>query len=446
MKYIVSIALLLCTLTGRAQSIAPPTADKLTKEKALAAKGDTAAMFHLGLYYYYGMGMPIDNIKAVQWLTKATQKNHPAALLHLGVMYEEGHGVAKDPIKALAMLRKAAELGNVSAMTEIGAMYEDGIGTKADPKEAVKWYRKAADNGRTEAMISLAMCYLEGIGVNQDKEEGIKLMQKASEKGDFAALRFMGDFYADSSMGNNCAKAMEYYSKASKEGDTSSVVAIGELLLDGDCPGADMVGTARWMKDIADKGNGIACYFMARLYIDGKGVEQDYGKAMDYFIKDADMQVNAGEKNCNSIRNLFVLYDMNKLTNTRKEKLLDWLEAVARKTGSDEIMAGLGYIYTNKEEATARDYATAMDWSMRSAEKGNATGCYNVGYLYANGLGVKKNDMTAFDWMLKAAKKGDHAAMLTLADFYEEGFGITANHQKSLDWKAKAKAAAKEQD
>ena len=84
-----------------------------------------------------------------------------------------------------------------------------------------------------------------------------------------------------------------------------------------------------------------------------------------------------------------------------------------------------------------------MKWSTRSADKGNPTGYYNVGYLYANGLGVKKDEAKGFEWIMKAAEKGDRVA---IGDFYEKGKGVAPDPNKAAEWHAKAKAGEKESE
>jgi TPR repeat protein len=458
MKYVFTLALLPLGLSGFAQTqkkapvhrpqtqkAAVPVSPEVAKEQSSAAKGDTAAMYKLGMRYYNGTDVKQNYLTASQWLNKAAAKGHTGAMLQLGMMYTEGGpGIKQNLPQALIWVRKAADKGNADAMNVLAEMYEDGAGVKENKQEAVKYYRLAAEKGHLDAMTSLAFSYIDGEGAPQNKQEGLSWLQKAADKRHPVAMRYMGDYYGDPEMGNDCSKALEWYMRASEKGDTVSVNAAGEICLEGKCADVDMTRVIEWLRTNCDNEVGDACYFMARLYISGKNVDQSYSKAMDFFIKDAESKMRKGIARSNSMRNLFVLYNLGKLSQTRQQRLLDWLEAAANKTSDADIMAGMGYIYTNKENATKRDYITALDWSTRSAEKGNATGCYNVGYLYANGLGVKADQKTAFDWMLKAANKGDKAAMAILSDFYENGEGVMRNPQKAAEWKKKAAASEKE--
>lgn len=440
MKYVITLALTLGSVVSWGQAKKPATgpSDQVKKEMAKAAKGDTGAMRRLGMLYYYGVGTSQNFLKANEWLSKAAAKGNTDAMVQLASMYEDGEGVKKDATKAVAWLKKAADKGNTEAIVELGGIYEDGELVPKNQPEALKYYRMAADKGSSEGMISVGLAYMEGKGVKADQAQALGWLQKAVDKGDPSALRYLADYYEEPDMGNDCPKAVECYMKAADIGDTLSLRAVGEIVMAGTCPTADTNKIIPWMQAYAEKGYGEAAYFMARFHIDGRGVKQSFAKASDYFMKDAEYRIKNGEVESSSLKNLFLLYNLNKLSETRQTKLLQWLEATAIATNSEYMMSGLGYIYTNKEEATPQDYAAAMTWSMKAANRGNATGLYNVGYLYAHGLGVTKDDKTAFMWIQKAAMKGDKIAMATLADFYEKGEGTDKDAVKAADWKKRS--------
>jgi TPR repeat protein len=440
MRYTITLALSFCTFVswGQAKKAQQAPADLVKKETAKAAKGDTGAMRRLGELYYYGVSTPQNFAKANEWLLKAANKGNTDAMILLASLYEDGEGVKKDIAKTIEWLKKATIKGNSEAMVELAGLYDEGEGIPKNLAEAAKYYQMAADKGNTDGMIGLGLAYMEGKGIKEDQQQALNWLQKAVDKGNPSALRYLADYYEEPDMGNDCPKAVECYMRAADLGDTLSLKAVGEIIMAGTCPTADTNKIIPWMINYADKGYGDAAYFMARFHIDGRGVKQSYGKAMDYFIKDAEFRMQKGEYQSNSLKNLFVLYNVDKLSTERQARLLQWLESTAAKTNDDYMMAGLGYIYTNKDQATKEDYKAAMSWSQKAANKGNSTGYYNIGYLYTNGLGVTKDPKMAFDWILKAAKKGDNIAMLTLADFYEKGEGTTKDLNKAAEWKKKA--------
>ena len=56
----------------------------------------------------------------------------------------------------------------------------------------------------------------------------------------------------------------------------------------------------------------------------------------------------------------------------------------------------------------AKDEAEAVKWYRKAAEQGNAYGQNNLGKMYANGLGVAKDEAEAVKWFRKAAEQGVH--------------------------------------
>jgi len=312
--------------------------------------------------------------------------------------------------------------------------------------EALKNYKDAAEHGSLEAMNTVALCYVKGNGVARDVQVARQWLEKAAEKGDIAATVDIAFFYRSPELGNDCKKAVAWFMKAKEMGDTAALIGVGEIAMEGKCKELELKMVAEWVRKYADEGDADACFFMAGFYVEGIGVEHNYSKAVNLLMKAGDVLIKKHVKEKEAIDELFSLYESGKLSADDMTSLLKWLEEAADKMNDGDLMAGIGYIYTNKENATKKDYTKAMTWSMKSADKGNPTGFYNIGYLYANGLGVMKDDKKGFEWVMKAAVKGDRVAMQTIGDFYEKGLGVPHNHEQAVEWKAKAKAGMKEDE
>ena len=73
-----------------------------------ASTGDRTATMLLGILYRNGQGgLPADQKKAFELLSKAAESNQPLAQHHLGIMYYTGAGVTKDTTQALKWLQIA---------------------------------------------------------------------------------------------------------------------------------------------------------------------------------------------------------------------------------------------------------------------------------------------------------------------------------------------------
>jgi TPR repeat protein len=58
----------------------------------------------------------------------------------------------------------------------------------------------------------------------------------------------------------------------------------------------------------------------------------------------------------------------------------------------------------------------------------------HLGFLYANGRGVSRDDMRALEWYRKAAKKGDATAMRNIGLMYRKGEGVPKDQREAVRW------------
>lgn len=78
--------------------------------------------------------------------------------------------------------------------------------------------------------------------------------------------------------------------------------------------------------------------------------------------------------------------------------------------------AVLGYSYATGS-GVARDDAKAVAWLITAAEQGDADAQTNLGYMYAHGRGVRRDLTQALKWYLQAAAQGNLIAQQNLATF-----------------------------
>lgn len=94
-----------------------------------AQKGSPAAMYNMGLLYYFGLkGLRRDHAKALYWFSKAVDKGEPMSMELLGEIYARGAGVERNYEKALECLTLAAKGGLYSAFNGLGYLYVKGYG------------------------------------------------------------------------------------------------------------------------------------------------------------------------------------------------------------------------------------------------------------------------------------------------------------------------------
>jgi TPR repeat protein len=260
--------------------------------------------------------------------------------------------------------------------------------------------RKQADDilSRAQTIIAATQYKMEG----ESPHEAFMIFQAGAENGDPTAMRNLGVTYRDGwGVGQDFAKAREWFEKATKEG------------------------------------NALAMTDLGLLYESGQGVAQDYAKARDWYEKGAANDVT------DAMCNLGVLYENGRGVTQDYTKARDWYEKAAAEDNAS-AMIDLGVLYENGR-GLAQDYAKARDWYEKAAAEDNASAMIDLGVLYENGRGVAQDYAKARDWYEQAAAKDDTNAMLDLGMLYENGFGMPQDDAKARKWFAFALRLAESQ-
>jgi TPR repeat protein len=80
------------------------------------------------------------------------------------------------------------------------------------------------------------------------------------------------------------------------------------------------------------------------------------------------------------------------------------------------------------------DYQGAFREWKAAADKGQAEAQYDLGLLYAKGLGVQRDLQVSQQWYEAAALQGNAQAEYSLGQMYAQGWGIPANEASTLRW------------
>ena len=67
------------------------------------------------------------------------------------------------------------------------------------------------------------------------------------------------------------------------------------------------------------------------------------------------------------------------------------------------------------------------------AEQGDASAQYNLGYAYATGKGVAKDEVEAVNWFRKSASQNNTKAQVYLGNCYMDGVGVKKNIEEEGD-------------
>lgn len=80
------------------------------------------------------------------------------------------------------------------------------------------------------------------------------------------------------------------------------------------------------------------------------------------------------------------------------------------------------------------DYRVAAGLFYPLAEKGDARAQYNLGLLYASGLGVTHDYQAALKWHRQAAQQGHFGAQGELGQMYAKGDGVPQDYVRAHMW------------
>jgi TPR repeat protein len=108
-------------------------------------------------------------------------------------------------------------------------------------------------------------------------------------------------------------------------------------------------------------------------------------------------------------------------------------DAVRQFPNSMRLLFQLGRAYEN-----ANNFTAAIVQFRKAAEQHYALAQYDLGVMYANSVGVLRDDQEAGGWFRKAADQGLPAAQHSLGLMYKDGRGLEKDDQQAVAWFRKA--------
>uniref|UniRef100_A0A0R0IHG1 DOD-type homing endonuclease domain-containing protein n=1 Tax=Glycine max TaxID=3847 RepID=A0A0R0IHG1_SOYBN len=191
-----------------------------------AQKGNAAAMYKVGLFYYFGLrGLRRDHSKALWWFLKAVDKGEPRSMELLGEIYARGAGVERNYTKAFEWLTLASRHHLYSAYNGMGYLYVKGYGVdQKNYTKAKEYFEKAADNDEVGGHYNLGVMYLKGIGVNRDVKLACKFFVFAANHGQPKAFYQLAKiFHTGLGFKKNIPLATALYKLVAERGPWSSL-------------------------------------------------------------------------------------------------------------------------------------------------------------------------------------------------------------------------------
>ncbi len=159
-----------------------------------AESGNVLAMFELGKLYSMEKSGLKNDVKSFEYYQKALQgflqieplakKIKPYLQYQIVIMDSKGLGTPVDNQKAIEYLEKSAELGNQYAKRSLALEYISGGNITQDTQNGISLLTECADSGDAFSCCKLGCLYLFGIdGIKKDKEKAIEWLNKSAKQG-----------------------------------------------------------------------------------------------------------------------------------------------------------------------------------------------------------------------------------------------------------------------
>lgn len=134
-----------------------------------------------------------------------------------------------------------------------------------------------------------------------------------------------------------------------------------------------------------------------------------------------------------------VQYARALLAANRNDDALNAVEDAARKEYPEaETLVGWMHQQGRLSGNAKPDYTNAIRWYRFAAKRNYAEAQRRMGYLYAKGMGVVRNDAAAAKWYQKGAIQGYAPAQVDLGNLFEVGRGVKRNYATAMDWYTRA--------
>lgn len=386
------------------------TPDAVAKYRERADVGDAEAQYLYSEALASGQGIAKNQSKAMEYAQKAAAQGFGLAFRRVGVGYENGWGVVSNATEAtkwygkfLDWAKPEAKKGNAHAQFNMGKCCWWGEGVEEDKVEAVKWYRKAAELGHAEAQGRLGWCYDQGVGVAVNFDEAEKWYRKAAERGYATAQSELAvSYFFGNRFGLDVKEANKWLNEALEQDDarTQWFMGCGYSVLFKE---KDETEAVKWYRKAAEQGVAIAQVDLAKCYVEGKGVTNNYEEAVKWYRR-------------------------------------------AAEQGYDEAQFELA-AFCAEGKGVEKNLKEAVKWYRKAAEQGLAKAQFELGRCYAQGNGVPRNYEEAVKWYSKAADQGISDAQFALSKCYYKGVGVakdrvlatklflTGAWQKIIGWK-----------
>lgn len=215
-----------------------------------AEEGDRAAQTLIAELLTRGLGIKVDEKAAAGWYEKAAAQGVPEAQFQLALLKIDGKLVDKDLKGATELMLKAADAGNPLAQFNLAQLYINEDASQRGFERAYPYYEKAAATGLADAQYAMAQIYSTGAGGKPV----------------------------------DLPKARDFLLRSAKQGFDTAGLDLGSWMIDGRGGERNAREGFAWLKRTAEGGNVAAMNRVAKLYMQGIGVDPNSIDAAAWYM------------------------------------------------------------------------------------------------------------------------------------------------------------------
>ena len=181
-----------------------------------AKKIKSYLQYQIGMMYFKGLGTPVDNQKAIEYLEKSAELGNQYAKRSLALEYISGENIAKDTQKGIFLLTECADSGDAFSCYRLGNLYLRGEIVNQDLDKAEKYLLSAEDNEFTQ--YALGKLYLQKEKYNIEKS--VSYFKKSAEKNMWSSYQLGRLYFFGTDDLEKCReKAMNYLNLSAEQGN-----------------------------------------------------------------------------------------------------------------------------------------------------------------------------------------------------------------------------------
>ena len=352
-------------------------------------KHEPDSLYEQAVRWRHGDGLAADFHSARRVFGFLALSCHSGARYQLGVMNLRGEAGVKDKVRALMWFRLAEGRNEPRAASQITMLSEELTGVDArralrmmvDAQKAVKLFSSACDSedeGAVSAMAALGSQLLAGVGVEQDASMALEWLQRATQRNNSEAQYHLGMAYATANgLRKNITEALRLLQLSSEQGHREARYQWAKLLEQHPKQIQSSVQVRRLYETAAKQG-----YAPAQL-------------RLGYLLRG------------------------------------DWIAPPQNLFPDDAPKVQKKSVFKRNQDP---NLVSALSFFSMAAEQGNAEAQFEVGQMYAQGLGNAQIFEQALFWYELAARQGHPKAQFNIAFLYAYGQGVEQSYLKAYEW------------